>query len=203
MPPELGHAVLHHANVLLDLGQQDSALDASHQESSDRVRLDLGREGPGRLGPRQGRGQALAPALEPAGQPLAEALVGIRQLGGEVADGAAADTVPGPLGGQDLVEERLDLVQRRARDIPEDRGEGARLKSREQPVEDRVPEVLFGPEMVIEIAFSSTALPEDVVERGPMVAPDGHQTGGDLEDLLLDGGSTRRHGVYRPVGTLA
>ena len=85
--------------------------------------------------------------------------------------------------------------------VPEDGGQGPRLEPLEQPVEDRVPEVLFGPEVVIEITLSGSALPEDVVERSPVVALDGHEPGGHLEDLLLDG--RRAHWVYRPVGKLA
>ena len=128
-----------------------------------------------------------APLLEPTRQPLAEPFVGIGQLGGEIADGAAANAVPGTLGRQDLVEEGLDLGERVPRVISEDGGEGPRLEPVEQPVEDGVPEVLFRPEVVVEITFSGATLAEDVVERRPMVALDGHEPGGHLEDLLLDG----------------
>ena len=143
MPPELGDAVLHHPDVLLDLGQQDGALDARDQEPGERLRVGVRGEPAERPGARQRRGQVLAPLLEPIGQPLAEPFVGIGQLGGEVADGAAADALPVALGRQDLVEEGLDLADRLPGVIPEDGGQGPRLEPVEQPVEDRVTEVLF------------------------------------------------------------
>ena len=81
-------------------------------------------------------------------------------------------------------------LERVAGVVSEDGGQGPRLEPVEQPVEDRVPEVLLRPEVVIEITLSGATLPEDVVERSPMVALDGHEPGGHFEDLLLDGRGT-------------
>ena len=191
MPPELGDAVLHHPDVLLDLGQEDGALDARDQEPGERLGVDVRGEddrAPGRAS------SAAARYCRHCSNPLAsrwrKPFVGIGQLGGEVADGAAADAVPGALGRQDLVEEGLDLGERVAGVVSEDGGQGPGLEPVEQPVEDRVPEVLLRPEVVIEITLSGTTLPEDVVERSPVVALDGHEPGGHLEDLLLDGRGT-------------
>ena len=200
VPSQLGDALLHHPDVFLDLRQEDGSLDARDQETGEPLGVDIRGEGASSLGARQGRGQALAPALEPISQALTESLMGIGELHGEVADGAAADTVSGALGRQDLVEEGLYLAERVPPMIPEDGGQGSRLESLEQPIEDRVTEILLGAEVVIEITLSGTTLPEDVGERSPMVPPNCHEPGGHLQDLLLDGG--RAHSSV-PTGRYA
>jgi hypothetical protein len=187
VPAKLGDTVFHHADVLLDLREEDGPLDRGHQEARERGGLDVRGEGAERPGSRQGRGQALAPLLEPVGQPLSEPLVGIGQLGGQVAEGAAAHAVPSALIGQDLVEKLLHLTQGVAVDILEDGRQRPRLEPPEEPVEDGVAQLLFGVEVMIEIALSGSTLPEDLVERGAVVPAGCHQPGGDLQDLLLDG----------------
>src|SRR5207249_7096195 len=143
--------------------------------------------------PGQGSAHSLAPGVERLAESLAEAFVTVRKLGGQVPHGAPAHAVPGPLSRHDRIEERVDLGQWRPSRIPEHRLEGPLREEADQPVQDGVAELFLRPEVVIEVTFPGSALPEDVLEAGPVVPPNRHEAGGHLNDLLANGGTTLAH----------
>src|SRR3989304_5406652 len=142
-------------------------------------------EPPGPWGSRGGPRRA--PWREAPAQPLAKPLVHIRQLRGQVAHGAAAHTVALPLGLQDAIEEAVDPVERRAARIGEARLEGPFDEPPDDPLENRVPELLLALEVVVKVALADPALPQDVVEGRAAVPAHMHEPGGGVQDLLPGG----------------
>ena len=126
-----------------------------NQEARHHLGIDIRGERPRCARAPEGRRKALPPALEPVGQTLSEAFVRVGELGGEVPHGASAHAVTGTLRREDLVEERLDLTPGVPRIVPEDRGQGPRLEPLQEPIEDRVTEVLLRAEVVVEVALSA------------------------------------------------
>ena len=109
-----------------------------HEEVGEARRLALRLQAPVGLRLPKGLGHPLAPHGENLGQPLAKPLVHVRQLGGEVAHGAAAHAVPLALGLEHPVEEGADLGNGVPVGIGEGRVESALDEVPDQPLDDGV-----------------------------------------------------------------
>ena len=144
---------------------------------------------PAALAPAKRLGEPRPPLDEDLGQSLAKPLVHVRQLGGQVAHGAAAHAVAPALVLEDAVEERVDLRDRVARGIGERGLEGALEEAPHHPVDDRVAQVFLALEVVVEVPLADAALPQDVVERGAVVALQVDEPGGGVQDLVAGRGA--------------
>ncbi len=103
-------------------------------------------------------------------QLLAEALVHVGELGGEIAHRAAAHAVALPLRVEHAIEERVELVDRIGVRVREGGPEAPLDEGAPDPIDDRVAEIFLALEVVVEVALADPALPQHVVERGGLVA---------------------------------
>src|SRR5262249_39263020 len=107
--------------------------------------------------------------------------------------------------------EAADLSQRRVGWGRKKRVERLSDKSRDDLLEDRVPQLLFSPGVVVEVTLSDPPLPQHVVERRAPVTPPLHPPERPRQQCpsrrlavawlrTLGRGRLRRH-LYQPVGT--
>ena len=137
-------------------------------------------------------GQPRTPAQEDPRQPLAESLVHIGQLGGEIAHRTAPDTLALPLVFQQPIEKVVDLRDGISLGIRECRLERALGEAVDEPVDDGEAQLLLAPEVVVKVALADPAFPQHIVERRAVVPPQIDEPGRGVQDLVPRG---------RPLGT--
>jgi len=110
--------------------------------------------------------------------------VHVGELGGEVAERAAADAVAGALRLEHAIEKAPDLRERVPVRVGEARLERPLEERADDLIQDGVAEVFLALEVVVEVALADAALAQHVVERRVVVAVHADQPARRLEDRL-------------------
>src|SRR6185503_10914573 len=167
-----------------DLAQQNSAFESSHEELRHPRGVRVRAEPAALLASPDRLREMVAVDVEDAGELLAEPLVHVGELGCEIAHRATAHAVALPLRVEHAVEEGVELAHRIGVRIREGRSETALDEGAPDPIDDRVAQVFLALEVVVEVALADPALPQDIVERGGLIALHVDESGGGVENLI-------------------
>ena len=108
----------------------------------------------------------------------------VGQLGGEVAERAAADAIARALRLEEAIEKAPDLTERVPLGVGEARLERALEERTDDLIQNGVAEIFLALEVVVEVPLADATLAENVVQRRVVVAVDVDQPTRRLEDRL-------------------